>query len=66
MNPAPESHVTASNELADPPRRQACPACGGVLVPLGSVLRCSRCSFAICEGCGAGNWQPWSAGDQLR
>jgi hypothetical protein len=28
-----------------------CPACGGVLVPLRSAWRCSRCYFSLCAGC---------------
>ncbi len=34
---------------ACPPR---CPVCSGPLVELRATLRCSRCYFSICEGCG--------------
>jgi hypothetical protein len=29
-----------------------CPVCSGLLVALRSTMRCSRCYFTICEGCG--------------
>ena len=29
-----------------------CPMCSGPLVELRATLRCSRCYFTICEGCG--------------
>jgi hypothetical protein len=29
----------------------ACPVCGGVLVPMRSAWRCSRCYFSLCAGC---------------
>ena len=37
----------------EPARRegQACPFCGGVLIPLGAAWRCGRCGFALCVGC---------------
>ena len=28
-----------------------CPMCGGGLVPLRGLWRCSRCYFALCAGC---------------
>jgi hypothetical protein len=28
-----------------------CPACGGMLVPMRSAWRCSRCYFSLCAGC---------------
>jgi hypothetical protein len=33
---------------------QACPMCGGGLVPLRGAWRCSRCYFALCVGCEMG------------
>ena len=35
-------------------KAQACPVCGGVLVPLRGQWRCSRCQFSLCVGCEVG------------
>jgi hypothetical protein len=31
--------------------RPTCPLCGGELVALRNLYRCSRCSYGICAGC---------------
>ena len=28
-----------------------CPVCGGALMPLRGVWRCTRCLFTLCAGC---------------
>ena len=33
--------------------RPACPVCGGILSPLGGMVRCGRCLWAMCAGCEA-------------
>jgi hypothetical protein len=43
--------MPANAESSAPP----CPACGGRLIPLRGALRCSRCYFALCEGCEGGD-----------
>jgi hypothetical protein len=30
---------------------QSCPACGGLLVEIRTLCRCSRCAFSICVAC---------------
>jgi hypothetical protein len=39
-------------ETTKPACQPSCPVCSGPLVELRATLRCSRCSFIICEGCG--------------
>jgi hypothetical protein len=41
-----------------------CPMCGGGLVPLRGLWRCSRCYFALCAGCEPGPcYQDADSGD---
>lgn len=63
MDSVPIFRPPVSTEFADPSSHHNCPACGGVLVPLGSLLRCSRCRFAICNGCEGGESPPQSIGE---
>jgi hypothetical protein len=39
-------------ERTTPSCQPRCPVCSGPLVELRAALRCSRCYFSICEGCG--------------
>lgn len=43
-----------AQEKNDSPRPATCPVCGGVLIPLGFMLRCGRCRYTACEGCEGG------------
>jgi hypothetical protein len=50
-----------SDDRREPPPRPACPLCNGTLIELRGVLRCSRCCFSLCEGCGGGTAEEFAA-----
>lgn len=42
-----------SREFQEVPEvKPGCPLCGGNLYETRGSLRCARCSFVVCEGCG--------------
>lgn len=55
-HPQDDSLASQSNpgQQASPPRRPACPVCGGQLVEARAKLQCSRC-HRICETCCEGD-----------
>lgn len=36
------------------PREPGCPVCGGILIELRGLVRCTRCHFSMCLGCDGG------------
>jgi hypothetical protein len=55
MQPTTASSRPALSDARPPsPPRPACPLCNGTLIELRGLLRCSRCYFTLCEGCGGG------------
>ena len=49
---SPQPHTPQPEEC--PPAARTCPVCGGPFIPLRGQSRCSRCHFALCEGCEGG------------
>ena len=49
-------HTPHCEEPEGPSR---CPLCGGSLVPLRGLLRCSLCCFVLCESCEGGLGESW-------
>jgi hypothetical protein len=44
-----ERSLSCTNSNSD--TAPLCPVCGGVLVPMRTAWRCSRCYFSLCAGC---------------
>jgi hypothetical protein len=51
------ARCAAAYEVGEPRAGEArgpcCPICQGAMVPAGMALRCVRCGFQWCAGCGA-------------
>jgi hypothetical protein len=55
------SPTPPSDDRPESPSRPACPLCNGTLIELRGLLRCSRCYFTLCEGCGGGTAEDFAA-----
>lgn len=66
MMPTIPERMTTSEaaERRAPHGAPCCPVCSGSLVEMRGSLRCARCSFTFCEGCGGDAGPAYSAHDE--
>jgi len=59
------SSVQSVSDHATPADRpeSRCPLCGGPMVEVRDLVRCGRCHFTTCVGCGEGFAEPCDASD---
>jgi hypothetical protein len=52
--PTTPCQVPHPRDIDEPAGPASCPHCGGRLVPLRGLLRCSFCYFVVCQDCEGG------------